>query len=406
MPALARRRALFLSTFTLTALLLALPVVPALAATSGIDTPTGVLDLPLAVQGVEVMDLTSTGNVGIGMTGPLAKLQVSGGNGWSSSNFGAALVAQTPGKNSAIGLLDFAGANPWAIADVNGAVAGTLTFAAMPALGNTSSPPTTVMSLTPAGNVGIQTANPGEPLDINGIARSNAQFISTAGGPEFRGIAGNYGWMDYSDGANFYFLLTNAGNQYGTYNSLRPYNINLATGAMSISNSLTVTGGLTADNATIGNNETVGGTVTVNGSTITNATINVANALLTPTCGSNEALTENTNHTFACVTIANLAQIGPATVPNCAGMVPPEALTWNGTGFSCVASGSATPPPLCGRHCLAISITRAWQVMLGSTPQLRKPRSMLTDLSIQVCKQSERAALHLWERWGMMLMVM
>ena len=78
MTTLARRRAFFLSTFALTALLLALPWVPASAATSsGIDTPAGVTDLPLAVEGTEVMDVTSNG-VGIGMTGPTNKLQVLG----------------------------------------------------------------------------------------------------------------------------------------------------------------------------------------------------------------------------------------------------------------------------------------------------------------------------------------
>ena len=208
-------------------------------------------------------------------------------------------------------------------------------------INNASAPDALHISST--GSVGIAMTNPGEPLDINGIARSNAQFISTAVGAEFRGIAGNYGWMNYSDGSNFYFLLTNSGNQYGTYNGLRPYNINLATGAMSIGNSLTVANGLTADSADITSNEIVGGTITVNGSTITNSTVNVANALLTPTCGSNEALTENSNHTFTCVTIANLAQIGPTVVPNCAGMSPAEGLTWNGTGFSCVAAPA--PPP-------------------------------------------------------------
>ena len=42
MTTLVRRQAFFLSTFALTALLLALPVVPASATTSGIDTPPGV----------------------------------------------------------------------------------------------------------------------------------------------------------------------------------------------------------------------------------------------------------------------------------------------------------------------------------------------------------------------------
>jgi hypothetical protein len=348
MTTLARRRAFSLSTFALTALLLALPVVPALATTSGIDTPAGVLDLPLAVQGVEVMDLKSNGNVGIGMTSPQGKLDigVSGSGGFVVSG-----VNLDPAGGYALTFLENSGKllQGWnrtagggevdLISNRGGGGAGGFNFYDYTNTGVLNP----LVTMQGAGNVGIGMTNPVEPLDINGIARSNAQFISTASGAEFRGIAGNYGWMNYSDGSNFYFLLTNSGNQYGSYNSLRPYNINLATGAMSIGNSLAVANGLTADNATITSNETVGGTVTVNGSTITNATVNVANSLLIPSCGSNEALTETSNHTFACVTIANLAQIGPATVPNCAGMTPPGALTWNGTGFSCVLAGSAPP---------------------------------------------------------------
>jgi hypothetical protein len=324
MPTLARRQAFFLSTFALTALLLAVPLASASATSSGVDTPNGVTSLPLAVEGTAVMTLTP----GLATVDGSVNLGVAGSCGIMGLSFGA-----SPGSCGSFPALMADGSNDLIF---NVPTGDSYSFR----INNAASPD--ALHIASSG-VGIEITSPGEPLDINGIARSNAQFISTAGGPEFRGIAGNYGWFNYSDGSNFYFLLTNAGNQYGTYNNLRPYNVNLATGAMSIGNSLTVANGLTADNATIPGNVTVGGTVTVNGSTLTSSTINVANALLTPTCGSNEALTENTNHTFACVTIANLAQIGPATVPNCAGMVPPEALTWNGTGFSCVAT-AVTPP--------------------------------------------------------------
>lgn len=51
---------------------------PAFATNSGIDTPTGVMSLPLSVQGVQIMTLTETG-VGIGTTAPQAPLDVNGG---------------------------------------------------------------------------------------------------------------------------------------------------------------------------------------------------------------------------------------------------------------------------------------------------------------------------------------
>lgn len=334
MTTLARRRAFFLSTFALTALLLAFPLASASAATSnGIDTPAGVASLPLAVEGTAVITLTPgvaavAGSLEVFNGANAATLGVAGSCGIMGLSFGASL-----GSCGSFPSLMADGSNDLIF---NVPTGDSYSFR----INNAASPD--ALHIASSG-VGIQTTNPAYPLDINGIAHTTAQFISTAGGAEFRGIAGNYGWMNYSDGANFYFLLTNAGNQYGTYNNLRPYNINLATGAMSIGNSLTVANGLTVDNVTIPGNVTVGGTVTVNGSTLTSSTVNVANALLTPTCGSNEALTENSNHTFACVTIANLAQIGPATVPNCAGMSPAQALTWNGTGFSCVAT-AVTPP--------------------------------------------------------------
>ena len=80
MTTLSRRRAFFLSTCALTALLLALPGVPASATTptSGIDTPATVSDLPLSVEGVEIMDLKAGGFVGIGTTTPATMLQVMG----------------------------------------------------------------------------------------------------------------------------------------------------------------------------------------------------------------------------------------------------------------------------------------------------------------------------------------
>jgi hypothetical protein len=84
MTTLARRRAFFLSTYAVTALLLAFPLASASATTSGVDTPPGVTSLPLAVEGTAVMTLTPgvatvNGSVGIGMASPGSSLQVNGG---------------------------------------------------------------------------------------------------------------------------------------------------------------------------------------------------------------------------------------------------------------------------------------------------------------------------------------
>lgn len=63
------------------------------------------------------------------------------------------------------------------------------------------------------------------------------QIISTAtDASQFRAIRGDYGFLIRNDGANTYFLLTNAGDQYGSWNDLRPFQINNSTGQVSIQN--------------------------------------------------------------------------------------------------------------------------------------------------------------------------
>ncbi|ELA3575110.1 tail fiber protein [Escherichia coli] len=56
---------------------------------------------------------------------------------------------------------------------------------------------------------------------------------------------GNYGFFIRNDGSNTYFMLTNSGDNMGTYNGLRPLWINNATGAVSMGRGLSVTGGIT-----------------------------------------------------------------------------------------------------------------------------------------------------------------
>ena len=52
---------------------------------------------------------------------------------------------------------------------------------------------------------------------------------------QFRAIGGNYGFIVRNDGTNTYFLLTASGDQYGTWNSLRPMSINNANGNVTCS---------------------------------------------------------------------------------------------------------------------------------------------------------------------------
>lgn len=62
---------------------------------------------------------------------------------------------------------------------------------------------------------------------------------------------GNYGFFVRNDGSNTYFMLTNSGDSMGSYNGLRPFYINNATGAVTMGNGLTVSGGLNVSSGDI-----------------------------------------------------------------------------------------------------------------------------------------------------------
>lgn len=51
----------------------------------------------------------------------------------------------------------------------------------------------------------------------------------------FRSIQGNYGFILRNDGSNLFFMFTNSGDSAGSWNSLRPFTINCATGKLSSS---------------------------------------------------------------------------------------------------------------------------------------------------------------------------
>ena len=83
---------------------------------------------------------------------------------------------------------------------------------------------------------------------------AGGQFISAGSSAyKFRMIQGGYGAVWYQDGSNMYCLLTNINDQYGGYNALRPFYVNLAGGGVymyqgvSIQAGLTVAGGTTTD---------------------------------------------------------------------------------------------------------------------------------------------------------------
>lgn len=63
----------------------------------------------------------------------------------------------------------------------------------------------------------------------------------------FRSVQGNYGASFFNDGNTFYIMLTNSGDQYGGYNSLRPFSVSLSTGKVYMGNGLDVVGGINSN---------------------------------------------------------------------------------------------------------------------------------------------------------------
>ena len=68
--------------------------------------------------------------------------------------------------------------------------------------------------------------------------------IRTTSANSMRMVYGNYGTFWRQDGANMYLMFTNAGDQYGSYNSLRPMYANLANGNVNFGHSVDVNGNL------------------------------------------------------------------------------------------------------------------------------------------------------------------
>ena len=72
----------------------------------------------------------------------------------------------------------------------------------------------------------------GDMKDVGAISASGE--ITTTSVNSFRMVYGNYGAFWRNDGVGLYLMLTNAGDQHGTFNSLRPFLVETATGTVKL----------------------------------------------------------------------------------------------------------------------------------------------------------------------------
>ncbi len=109
--------------------------------------------------------------------------------------------------------------------------------------GNTNTSYTYIIAANPTSGSSINVFSSQLGNDIvkfyaAGVSRfyGEGQFGLSAGSSQVRLIGGNYGVMLRNDGNTFYFLLTNSGDQYGGWNSLRPFGFSVTTGYVTMAN--------------------------------------------------------------------------------------------------------------------------------------------------------------------------
>ncbi len=89
----------------------------------------------------------------------------------------------------------------------------------------------------------------GATFAVSGVLKTTGE-VQTTNGVGYRQVVGNYGTFWYNDGSALYLLMTANGDPYGTFNNLRPFAVNLATGAVYIANGLTSSGPTTLQDQT------------------------------------------------------------------------------------------------------------------------------------------------------------
>jgi len=161
-----------------------------LKSTEGVGTTDAIVFQVGNNGATEAARFNTTGYLGVGISSGIdGQVEIGAGPAWSASNFGLNL-AITGGKNNAIGWLDGAGANPWAISNNSGAFRVSI----MPAFGNVAGGPTIVSTWSTAGFFGIGASTPDRKLHsevddatTNAVTQV-ARFTHTSTGTPATGI--------------------------------------------------------------------------------------------------------------------------------------------------------------------------------------------------------------------------
>ncbi|WP_447880030.1 phage tail fiber protein [Serratia fonticola] len=84
---------------------------------------------------------------------------------------------------------------------------------------------------------------------LTGVVKTSAEIQSTTS-DNYRLIGGDYGTYWRNDGNSLYLLMTNAKNQYGAYNELRPLAVNVKNGDVVLGHNAVINGNLRVGQAT------------------------------------------------------------------------------------------------------------------------------------------------------------
>lgn len=164
--------------------------------------------------------LNSAGNVGIGTNSPSEKLEVNGNISALRGIFGRVLVNKGYGDHVGDQTIETSS---------NGMMLYLQYY-------NNGG----INLCQGGGNVGIGTTEPSEKLEVNGNAKANG-FVATS--PNGLRLAyGDYGALLRNDGSGLFILLTNKGDALnGSFNTLRPFKIDLATGDIQMESNVFIT---------------------------------------------------------------------------------------------------------------------------------------------------------------------